>query len=46
MNETKETDWKRALFEKRYPLWILLLVTILYAVGFLITLRIITGTWF
>lgn len=45
-NETKEADWKRVLFKKRYPLWIILLITVLYAVGFLIALRIATGTWF
>jgi len=45
-NETKKTDWKKVLFKKRYPLWIILLITVLYALGFLITLRTITGTWF
>jgi len=45
-NKTKETSWKKVLLEKRYPLWVLLLITVLYVLGFLTTLRIITGTWF
>jgi len=45
-NETKETGWKQVLFEKRYPLWVLLLIMVVYALGFLTTLRFVTGTWF
>ncbi len=45
-NETKGTDWKKVLFEKRYPLWVILLITVIYAIAFIFLLRFITGTWF
>lgn len=41
-NETKGTDWKTVLFKKRYPLWVILLITVIYAIAFLIVLRFIT----
>jgi len=31
-------SWREILFEKRYPLWILLLITTIYAVIFMIVI--------
>ncbi len=45
-NETNGEDWKKIFFEKRYPLWVILLITLVYAIAFLATIRFITGTWF
>jgi len=44
-NVINKIDWKNILCEKRYPLWVLLVITASYTISFIIALRFITGTW-
>lgn len=40
MEETNGNfSWKEIFFEKKYPLWVLLLITILYAILFYFAIR-------
>lgn len=38
-NEETLTGWKDVLFKKKYPLWVLLAITLLYAIIFYISIN-------
>jgi len=38
MNDVIGNSWKKLLFEKKYPLWILLLITTVYAIIFMMVI--------